>query len=654
MLDVSPQNLSLESEAAMRATEKDCRPIDEQVKRFLGPFGAEGKDDSDFDPENHAYESIALSIGRKVFGVAEWDVSSRRGPEEQADAEAMSMSLNRWTRDVDLRATARRLYVDFRFKYCVACTYQAPVPGSDPGIETGVAWRPQVRRISPKHFFRDPLAFTADDCRFLGHQTIRDKADLVREAEDNPKLWNINAIRALPEGSDLREMRGSKDPQQPDRKEVVIREIWVPEYTLPDNDPMWLDAPTDPKERRRLYHGTIFKIGIGGYKTADQKSDFIAPPRPFFGPRWGMYSVGEYLPVPDRVTGLSSLSAVEGQVRLLNTVARALRKSMEKRKTVGVVSAKDANAAGALNDAEDGSTVVVQVDDVRTAVASIPLGGTDEQVLTYYGICRDVVERVSGLASVRTGSVTGQATATEHTIAAGAGEARTAGEDQQFDECLTQVGRTAAWYMHNDDRYVAPLGDGSTFYGGPPSSHADAIRKQVAMWGLESEEAMALVEQLTSDEAYAQRDFDDLEFSISPMSMEHPSEIGNQQKAAALSPLIFSAFQLSAVAPAFQLGPYLAWMAKAFRAPEVGRLANGQVLMATQMLALQGMATAAQGEAGGTQTQSPASPRMAKDVTPSARVGPSPQSAYAGAKKQGLPGNSSGGKAQSTALTQAA
>lgn len=611
-LPVTAAHLRQEFDAGLRQTEAETKHIPAQVQRYVGRIDAgtyeTGEAYENFDPENHAFEYISLKQA-KFAKAPKWIVNSRRGPEEAADALAMKMALDRWSRDIDFRNRARQLYTDFCFADCIAVMEREPVPGSDEGVQTSVRKRPVFKRLSRKRFAKDPLAIALDECRWMGHESIRDKEDLLKLAEDKDSGWNAKVIETLTEG--VGEMRRDKDAYRaPDRHEIRIREIWVPEHKLPEDDKGWMGVPV--KFRDKMFHGTIFTLGIGKEDT----TDFVRDPRPFFGPRWGPYHVGSYLFVPDEASGLSPFKAVEGQVREANAVARGMRLSMEKRKNIVVVSSKDASAADKIRDTRDGEVAIVNVDDIRTATMALPLGGTDEQQLAYREITKQSLSQASGINDAKRGNVTGNATATENAIAEAGDTARTTGEENQFDNFLAGVGRSAAWYIHYDDEYVAPVGNGETTYGGPPSAHGDEVRAAVAqLVGQDGqpfpEEVQAeIVTQLTDDDSWLKREFDDLEFEIEPGSMGQQNAAADQRTVMAVVPLVVSLIQGAAANPGLNVEPALDWIEKAFALPGVKKMLNTQGLQAMQMLNAQALQQASA-------PQEASEPRMAKDVKPS-------------------------------------
>ena len=611
-LPVTAAHLRQEFDAGLRQTEAETKHIPAQVQRYVGKINSgtyeSGEAYEDFDPENHAFEYISLKQA-KFAKSPRWIVNSRRGPEEEADALAMKMALDRWSRDINFRERARQLYTDFCFADCVAVMEREPVPGSDEGTQTSVRKRPVFKRLSRKRFAKDPLAIALDECRWMGHESIRDKEDLLELARKNPEAgWNAKVIETLTEG--VGEMRRDKDEfRAPDRHEIRIREIWVPEHKLPEDDKGWMGVPV--KFRDKMFHGTIFTLGIGKEDT----TDFVRDPRPFFGPRWGPYHVGAYLYVPDESSGLSAFKAVEGQVREANAVARGMRLSMEKRKNIVVVSAKDAHAASAIRDERDGGVAIVQVDDIRTAVLPIGLGGTDEQQLAYRQITKESLSQASGINDAKRGNVTGNATATENAIAEAGDTARTTGEENQFDNFLVGVGRSAAWYIHYDDEYVAPVGNGETTYGGPPSAHGDEVRAAVAQLTdaqgqpLPPEVQAEIVRGLTDDDEWLKREFDDLEFEIEPGSMGQQNAAADQRTVMAVVPMVISVVQAAAMNPGLNVAPILEWVEKAFGIPDARKVLNPAGLQAMQMLNAQALQAS-------NAPQEAAEPRMAQDVKP--------------------------------------
>jgi len=621
MIDVAPKKLKEDTDVAMREAKDRLDSLPGMVERYTGRFRKKGQSKADYDPENYSYQYLTLTMADQVANNPKALVRSKAG--DDAQALEYKEALDQWVKDVDLRVKLRESYVAYHFKYAAVAMSMEKTPGSDED------YRPCVEPLALGFFGRDPLALSFEKCRYLCHEEIHDKQDLIDAAEKEPEAWNVEVVKSLVESVGVKDLRGEMQGS-PDRKEVVIRKVWVKDYKLPPEDKAWSRVPEEDHE---FCHGTIFTLGIAQQGTLDEKSDFVRPPMPHFGPRWGPYYVAEYLPVPNDPYGLSHADAVEGQVRELNDVARAERDGNMSAKNIGVIAQKDEAAAQIIENTPNGRIAKVNVDDIGRAVAALALGGAPDTVPIYRERVRNNLERTGGMTDFQQGQITG-GTATEVAQAAGGSSMRAAGSKQQFYEFTARLMQGAAWFMEHDERYRAYGSAGRKVLGGKPSKHRAELVAEAKRRGMDEETAKATVEAalVKADAEWDARRIEDFEISVEPGSMDHVSDQMRLQKAMALSPLVFNAVQLEAVNPHFESGLYLKWLAGLADMPEIETFIDegkGEEVQAINLAAEQGQP---EGQAGprptgpGVQSGTPIGPNSGRSSpnsgqTPTRSVG---------------------------------
>ena len=518
-LKTDAANLFDEIQSAERLRDAVLEHYDDMKESYHGPFYAQHKDGGDYAPENHYYEYLSLMVPRLIYDNPRVSVKTRRSGTQSLTAEAIRHGVNRWVRDVNLRKTMVRVATDMLFNFGVTMVSQQPNGGLLPATqakEAPVPYWPQVLRVPQRMFFIDPKAKHASEARFMGHRWIRDKEDLIEEAKANKDAgWSLDAIESLTTGTESHEELEA----DVDRNEVEAYEIWIPE----------VDADDSPGQSEG-FHGTIYTLALnynGGYEP---KPEFIRKPRPYYGPRWGPYTLFGVYTVPDQVYPLSPLVAVEGQIQDLNAQANAARIAAENYKKLIFVDKTDPRLEQRLKDSK--TDFVIPVSGVeRQRFVQAEIGGMTATQLSYIELAKERLDRNSGIHDAQRGSVTGRGTATEVSVAAESSQLRVAFLKQQFSDAITSVLKTVSWYMYHDDRVVFPLGG-------------------------EAEEAMGVKDPWLVGGDYdpeSGASFDDLELEIEPYSMERTSEGVLQKKTMELMGLI------TQFAPAMPQMPWVNW-----------------------------------------------------------------------------------------------
>lgn len=517
--------------AAIEFRNKHLTTLDDQIKRFRGPYYVkDGMSISeDYAPENTYYEYISLMIPKLIFDNPRVNCQSRKPGPANDVASALAYGLNRWVRDCTLRKRLVELATDMLFSYGIAIIREDYRDTSGGAVHTPEAeqeraskpmW-PVVERVAQTEFVIDPGCSRWSDATFMGHQVRRKRKDLIAQAKEQKELgWDMENIENAAASDSYKDKTRIK--QHPDRDEVVFYEIWVPRYELPE---------TPGPEAG--FHGTIFTVASCiGPDGARPTGKYLRKPRPYYGPRTGPYAMFGVYKVPDSPIPLSPLRAVEAQIGDMNQHVRAASNSMLKHKRI--VGVNDPRTAQLIKDTGHDYVSVVPFEDGRAMVQEFELGGQTDQQRLWIQTCRERADRALGMDEALRGAVSGAGTATEHTIASEAANARIAFIKQAFTDAVTDVLEKVGFYMYHDDRIVFPLGL--------------EVAKQL---GLPPDEAIFF--EGGGHDSESGYSFEDLELEIEPYSMERSSEGLVQKRAMEMHSMLMNTL------PAMQAFPDYPW-----------------------------------------------------------------------------------------------
>ena len=543
MLNVNASSLLEEIRAAERLRDKHLSSFGEQVERFHGPYWKGDSMNADYSPENHYYEYISLMVPRLIFDNPRVRVSTRRPGSQKFVAEAVRHALNRWAKDTSLRKVLRDTATDMLFNFSVVMTSEEVNKSLKPQMDTTGNSKPMwptCTRIPQNKFFIDPASTGVHDARFVGHKWIRDHEDLMDLARDDKDAgWNLEAIENLKPTTDEKEL-GRPEKDLPDRDEVVCYEVWIPEIELEDS--------LGPEEG---FHGTIYTLGVvsGGDDDEEDRRAMIREPRPYYGPRWGPYTMFGVYKVPNAIYPLSPLMAIEGQVQDLNDHVLATSRSADQYKKLILVDNTDPKFAQRVKDAHDNYVIPVSGLE-KQRVVQAEVGGMTAQQLSYIQTARERLDRNSGIHDAQRGNVEGRGTATEIQVATEASTVRMAYIRQQFTDAVEQLLRTVAWFFYYDDRVIIPLGE--------EGQRALGLEDPWLVGGDHDPESGAT--------------FDDLELEIEPYSMARTTEGQHQQRVMQMYQLILQTAPLMPQMPFVNWKELLYHLGDAMNYPEIGEL----------------------------------------------------------------------------------
>lgn len=531
MIRCTPANLRRETDAARKFRDVVLSCWDEMIAEYVGPgYGSiKASPDRPFTPESHAFEYLSLVVPMLVYDIPRFKARTRRGGDFRWIAQAMEHGLNRLAADVRMRDVIREVVVDACLAFGVIHVTLEP---RGPQDIVGARTRPRIERIPPRSWFCDPLATTRGAARLEGHEYAEDIETLIARAEADPSLgWDVEGLRALQHTQiDEPERIGRPKIQAdaPERNEVLITEVWVPEKQM------------DGYRREDGYHGTIYTLIEGSDESDDSAGDeepdpsdpyagFLRAPRPYYGPPDGPYNVMGVYTVPDRPYPLGPIQATRGPAKQLNDTARAIDAGSRSYKRIVLVSAAASSLKEALASGEHDHVIPIPSLKADEWV-QVEVGGITDQMMAARQVFRDALDRASGINEAQRGNVTGRASATENAIANEGAAKRLGYVQQQVAAAVGAAAGDVAWFMWHTDSVIFSLGEESANTMGA----VDPVFVGGSGW----------VTGYT---------FEDLEIELEPHSMARVSEAQLQANTMRAVELTINA------APAMRQFPELAW-----------------------------------------------------------------------------------------------
>lgn len=566
MLDTSHTNLQAEIDAAKRLRLVRMSTWQDMIAGYHGP--AYDSNGSPYESENTAFEVISNLDPQIVFSNPRIQLGSRR-PEYQAEAVAgLEAAGNRWIEDTNPRELYEEIAVDWDFAYGVIHTAPSAVPGLGRDVDDPI-FRPRSSRISPGEYVCDARAKTFRSARWMSHPVTEDKDDLEERAraendeakeagEEQP--WNLAAIAAMNEGEGEEELQVDRQVvNAPHRRSVTYYPVWVAEAPIPEG------------YSKAEYHGMIYYVSASdpgrdekGRFRSKETSDaaYIRKPEPFYGPRWGPYAFFKMYPVPDKQHPLAVLPANWGNHQALNRQADANMAANERRKKIAFVDDLDPDIQQKVEEAPDGGVVPAKMSSVRDGIKEVELGGATDTGLRAEAIALDRRNRGVGLADSAKGAPDPGVSATADVIAERSMSRKVAHLQQKFQvDGVALHLKTVLWYIWADDRSVIFLGSRSqdvgtkegVWVGGSGEGQRDRIQKEFP--GIELPEEMLGLDE--DEEAYERNlsDFDLLEITVEPYSMQRSDDPAMQQRAVQALQIVMQ------VAPMVVQFPWMDWQA---------------------------------------------------------------------------------------------
>lgn len=431
------------------------------------------------EPENYRMTFMVHTTARVMSGEPRVLFSTRRDV-AQDRVEGLEAACDAWQRDQRYSVLRERALADMHlYDFAVYLVEQKTRRGFKQ-IKT-----PCLSRI-PSHLFGCDTACTGiENARMLWHTIIEDHTDLTAKAQKD-KSWNFEAVMKLTADA-LSDLRPTESAVK--RGEVAYNEVYCPNYELPESDPFWDDM--DEAERKR-FNGTIFTVP---HMQTGMSDMYLRDPRPYFGPRGGMYAIGGVMSVPDEWRPVSTLTACEGQIEQVNAQARANDKSARNKKSMVLVDAMNADGQAAIIAASDGDVVGIPGLS-KDNVISVSAGGIDPESRVREVELRQRVERNLALGDATQGQAQSDVTATADAIAAQATANVSNFLDRKFSGWEREVFYRVAWYFDQDYRSGIRY-DGTIILGGTSRDEkAKALAMSLADGMISPEEAQQAAQAL--------------------------------------------------------------------------------------------------------------------------------------------------------------
>lgn len=572
-LDRNPKKLSEERERASEFARKHLVKYKDMLDAYTSAAYRHGISTS--NQENHYYEFIRLTTSRVIHNNPRTRVKTRRAGSQKSAAKAIESGLNRWCVDYDARALLRMLYGQMCFAIAPVLTTVEQRPWFDPRTESIPSW-PACYRLQPDRFFFDPVADSFETARYVGHTYVRDFDD-IEEAEKE-EGWDIEALRSAKRGDDWTDSGTRRMGRDyiPDRNEVVLHEMWIPEWEI--GDPAM------------GFNGALVTLIDGNGEK------FVREPRPFYGPRWGPYTAFGVYPVPNDPYPLSPFAATFEQVNVLNKVVAAANKAICEYKRLVLVPADNPDLLNKIKSAGDGLVLPV-VGLNKEMVLPLEIGGITAQHLAQIEQQLARVDRNTGIGEVQRGNVEADATATAVSVAESSTDASLSYIKQQFESGTRNMLRTVAWYLYHDDRIEFPV---------------EATPEMVdPMTGMPMVEPWFVGGSFDPDSGAT---FDDLELEIEPYSMEMSNDALQRAQMLQQVELAITLADFAAMHPEWDVKAMLREVGQTFNNPGIEDWYNAD--MANMMVGMPGLQQAAYPPAQGPQLS------KAGDKPKNAKIGP--------------------------------
>jgi len=307
--------------------------------------------------------------------------------------------------------------------------------------------RPRVYDLPPSRVLEDPNATTLEEIRFVAYDWKRSKQEIIEEAKADPSIgWNLDLLDGMDSdsGNDEDSMAwGPKDVEN-SRSDVYGRTVWIPNA-----------KPIDPENTpEKGYHGILCVIPANG--NADDESDWLRPPRDFFGPPFGpIYRFGIHS-VPGYAAFLGPLTATQEQADSLALTASANTQSARNFKQMVLVNDKNPRLVQQIRSGRH-HYVYGAKEFTNSDVASVAIGGISDQNLIQEQREQSELDDLSGLGELQRGVVTGKATATENVHAENNGSVRFEWIEQRAYDCTQTLLEGLAWYLEQHEDVLFPL-----------------------------------------------------------------------------------------------------------------------------------------------------------------------------------------------------
>lgn len=496
-------------------------------------------------PENAVHAYVSMVLPRIIHDNPKVRVTSARPQVQRTACVAMKAALNRWSKMTKVRGTIERIATDMLLGWGVSLTVNEP-KGHERRWDGDGPYLPRVYRIDPARFIIDPAAMHWEEARFMGHVWVTDKEDLLRRAEMD-ETWNKEVIEGLATNNGVDELRDSRDI--PERYELAIYEIWVPE--MDEAAAELIDEAADDA----LFNGTIWTIAKYQGGTDKCECQFIRKPLPYYGPATGPYTVFGAFTVPNDPYPLSPIVACRDQIQYCNDMALSQQENQKRYKRILVGDAKNPKFLQDVVNAPDMYVFAEAGLDARS-LQPVEVGGSTNQHIQSVETAKERLDRALGMSDAMRGNVAGSASATEVAVAESASTMRIAHLKRAFQDACDTVFRNVGWYMFHDGRISIPVGGEDT--------RAVGMTDPVFVGGLKVGA------------------WEDMQIDVDAYSMERTSEMLAQKRALETFQVVTTAAQAIPAMPWVKWRDLLSFLGDAQNVPQMQDFIDESVLQQMQ------------------------------------------------------------------------
>lgn len=609
--DISTPNLCDEITASRAYIEEFTACLEEIVPGYHGPHWRKGKGAERVgDPENMAFMWQARNLPLVAGGVPKVRIGTSRLDDYSTDwAKKLQYGTNRWAKDSDVEALHEEMGVDFGFLWGVSMCSEEPRPGTGLEAEDPPTW-PSSVRLPHSDFAFDHLARTPKKWRWAAHKLTRDRNDVLREAEEHPEYgWSramLNALAEKPRGGRGENRRDGRDERELTvrRHEIEYWDIWFPRGEVDPDDLREAGLELDDYPEEDGYTGVVLTITLERDKDGNVGREYLRKPRPYWGPRWGPYNwCGCYI-VPDHTPSLSPIVAAQAVVDALNGMTRAAIKALESYRKLILAGESDETIVEILKQGRDLNIYGLEsVDDFARQVAQFEIGGLTDQHVAGIQMLRDLANRTLALSDSLQGNPRAGVTATAEAQANAAADLLGDFQRRKFERWAIRNYKTAAWILAKSESVSFPLGPEAA--GEFTDEFGEPIPDPVFEGGPTFDEE-------TGEEIPL--DFDALDFSFEPYTMEYTDEAIAQRRAQTLVELMTIVVPFLRQYPEVDADGFLSLLGQAHNQDALEKLVDTQLSRELGALLLQAQVRQAEPQSGKEQ------PRLVRDLSPAPRT----------------------------------
>lgn len=501
-LDLSGKSMAEEHDASRRKREDAMFAYEEMITRYHGWYYSANAKARTKLPANPAFEMLATMQASLIAGSPQWILQAMRSddPEMELRAAGLQYSMNRLSRLMGLKKTARKVLVDWFFHGGYTVIQNERMPYADRGPLNGPPMRPSLTRCSPHMVESDARALDREDDAWRSYGAITSIKALLETAKKEPDGggWYTEIIESLqPDTDEVLKLIG-RTGKSLQRDDFIMRSVWVPDEQL--------DEKKGPAQG---FWGTMhfYAQTTSRKRTGQEVAPFveIRDPQPAYCGRHGPIQYFTQYYVPDRVEPLSVMIAIEEIARSLTIREAVYQRAVEAYKRILVNGTGDKSLAKKVLNSPHLHVLNVDGFDI-SKMKDFIFGGPDAVMMAMREFDEDRLQQRSGIGAAQMGRTRQGVTATADTLAAGGAASRTDDMRDMFYDGWTEAGETLAEVIDTNDE----------FYIGVSPEAAYAMSKIGPKNGL--------VTGIKGGRKDGQT-FEDYDISCAPMSMRYKSEM---------------------------------------------------------------------------------------------------------------------------------